>query len=173
MPDVRGGAYSRQQINVFRTSDWQEQIIWDSLSSSDGYNYVVYDVFLNETKRESPDPYPNQLSVRNSTVVDGGAVSTTYGFTSKTYTDVQPTDIENILCDLRYDNSEGGDVKFEVSVDGGSNYTTIVDTSLVIDNRAIGIDISAVKGNDIIVRVEITTDGSGNGAEISYFSVIF
>ena len=173
MADVRGGAYSRQQINVFRTSDWQEQIVWDSLSSSENYNYVVYDIFLTSTKRESPDPYPNQLSIRNSTVVDGGAVSTTYGFTSIPYTDVQTDDIEKILCDLRYNDSEGGDVKFEVSVDGGSNYTTILDTALSIDNRAIDLDVSAVKGNDIVVRVEITTDGSGNGASISYFSVIF
>jgi hypothetical protein len=171
--DVRGYGYTKAQINNMRTSDKEEQLIWDSLSSTNWANFVIYDEFYNGLRRESPEPYPHQLTISSSTLIDGGAVSETYGFTSITYTDIQVNDIEKILCDLKYDNSEGGDVKFEVSVDGGANYTTIVDTSLAIDNRALEIDVSAVKGNDVIVRLEITTDGSGNGALINYFSVIF
>lgn len=173
MVDVRGRAYTKSQINNMRTSDREEQLIWDSLSSTDWANFVIYDMFYNSAWRASPDPYPHQLIISSSRLIDGGAVSTTYGFTTVLYENIQTDDIEQILCDLDYDNSEGGDVKFEVSVDGGANYTTVVDTSLAIDNRVADLDVSAVKGNDVIVKLEITTDGSGNGALINYFDVIF
>lgn len=172
MTDVRAGGYSKQQIQNYRTNDAEEQIIWDSLSSSDGYNYVVYDVFLNETKRESPEPYPNKLILQNGTLIAGSTPNTIFGWTSKTYTDVQTDDIEEILAYLKYSTEGSGIIRFKISVDNGVNFLTILDTGLAIDLRAQEVAVVNI-GNDVIIKLEILTDGSGNGATLNYFSLIF
>lgn len=173
MSDIRGGAYSRTQINKLFACNTEEQLIWDCLVDSVWAEYVIYDVFCDGTKRESPDPYTDELTLLNGDlVVNSPIANTIYGFTSKLYTNVQAADIDLIVCDFIYDNSAGGDVKFEISVDGGLNYTIIVDTALSIDLRTQEVVLSNA-GNDVIVRLEITTDSSANGAILEYFSVIF
>lgn len=169
MSNVHGGA-----LRKYFVDGYEEQVCLHALTENSWATYLIYDTFYSSDKRESPDPYPNEAVITSQfQLEDGGGISTTYGFTSITYSGTFSYDIEQIALTAVYDNSEGGDIKILVSVDGGSNFTTILDTGAAINNLKQDIDVSSVKGKDVIVKLEILTDASGNGATIDYFALIF
>lgn len=175
MPDIRGGGiYGRSEIHELILNNEERSLCVEFLESTCWCNYLIFDTFEDSAKRATPDPYGQELEIKNMRLRDRSSPSITYGFTSKTYADVQAEDIEKIVLHTDYDNTDGGDVLVKVSVNGGVDYTTIIDTNGGINKDSEEVDIPiSERGNDVIVKLEITTDTSGNGAFISYYALLF
>ena len=134
------------------------------------YAYLIFDTFWDNSKRSSgtiadvvqPGHY----------IEDGGAASTAYTWVSTIYTDVvgSANHVENVVlhADLKEDGS--GTIKIEVSCDNGGNYLTIYETG-VTDNRDADVSITN-QGDDVIVRITITTDGSGDGGRVYSYGLL-
>lgn len=170
--DVRGGStLSLSDVIRLITNSEEEMICYNFLIDNCWATDAIYDVFEDDSKRESPDPYSDEAILSDMKLIDQGDPSTIYGFTTKTYT--ASTTIKWICLHTEYDDSEGGYVRIKVSVDNGANYTTVLDTKNSIDETDKEINISSgEQGTQVLVKLEIETDGSGNGAYFKFFGLI-
>lgn len=172
MADVKGGqTLSLSDIYRLIANSEEEMICYNFLTENCWASEAIFDIFENDNKREIPDPYTDEAIISDQTLIDQEGNLVIYGFTSKTYT--ASTTIGVICFHTEYDDSEGGYVRAKISVDNGVNYTTVLDTKIALNetNKEININL-AEQGNKIIVKLEIETDGTGNGAYFKYFGLI-
>lgn len=171
--DVKGGGiYTKAEVDSLLASNDDEQLIWDTLATTDWAFYTAYDVFKDSLKRASPEPYANPLTLADSKLTNGTNPTTTYGFTSKSYTLSSAPEV--LAGFIKYDNSAGGRIKFIVNLTGN-----IADDIVLLDTD--GIDLLDAEysipvgkqGTSLTFKVEIITDGSGNGGEVELFGIIW
>lgn len=151
-------------------SDKEEELLYNLLGETVWSNHLVFDVFLNETKRDPFDPYVHRAYVHGNLLKSGMVPSRVYGWTSKKITLSEV--VSKVCLTAEYDISAGsGNATVKVSLDNGANYTTILDTAGAIDNINKEVDIVNT-GQDVIVTIELTTDVTGFGGFFRFFGII-
>lgn len=136
-------------------------------------------IFTDNSKQWSPDELRG-LTLRDSlgasfAILSNTATALTVSGTpsSGAYTIKEQLPAYMIgFCDYscRTNGDGAGDVKFEVSLNAGGNWITIIDTANSIDNSQGTIAIP-VTGKDWLVRMTLTTDNLGRSPVVRNFLV--
>lgn len=151
-------------------SDKEEELLYNLLGETAWANHLVFDVFLNETRRDPFDPYVHRAYIHGNLLKSGTVPSRVFGWATKKIT--LPEVVGKVCLTAEYDISAGsGNATIKVSLDNGANYTTILDTAGVINKLNEEVDIINI-GQDVIIAIELTTDVSGVGGFFRFFGAI-